>query len=249
MPTADKFTALGAGNGFASCVQKLRVSDHDYWTTLSGVNKDNPATNDELIKESLDLAMNLFWNLNGVTGGHDGAPNITLDLDEGDFDAAYWVENHGVVPEVIRDENKKPQERVCYSEWGASTGFQVPGGGIPTSGVRMSGKVYRMYDGDTSSETNFVGYGGDSFEYVPLFGFDSFSLSHAVYRDNSESAEYVEFNGMHFVGYMYTGSSVVEDISITGGTTATATLTYPLTGGGSASEILATLSSPTFYTY
>jgi hypothetical protein len=252
MPTATKFIALGAGNGFASCVGKLDVSDFDYWTTLSGVNKDNPDASDEEIKESLELAMKLFWNLNGITGksGSSAAPDYTVDLDEGDegFDGANWYENYGDPPERISDENKKPQERVCYRHWNAYTGF-VDDGGVPSDGVRMAVNIYRMYNGDPSSETNFVGYGGASFVWESLWDLTIFSLSRSVYRDTYESAAYVEFNGMHFVGYMDREWTENETKSFTGGTTATATVTYPISGGGSASYTLATLSSPTFYTY
>tara|TARA_R110002167_G_scaffold337979_1_gene545521 strand:+ start:1900 stop:2679 length:780 start_codon:yes stop_codon:yes gene_type:complete len=252
-PTATPFTSLGVGNGFASCAGKVNVKDFDYWTTLSGVNKDDPDASDELIKESLNLAMKLFWNLNGITGkaGYSSAPAITVDLDEGldeGFDGASWYEVNTDPQEYVTDVNKLPHERVCYSEWSAYTGFEVEDG-VPSDGVRMAVNIYRMYDGDISSETNFVGYGGASFAWVSPWDFTSFSLSSSVISDTDESSAYVEFNGMHFVGYMDAYFSEDETKSITGGTTATATVTYQPSGGGSESYTLATLSSPTFYTY
>ena len=62
MPTAESFNALGYGNGFMSCLTKVDVSGKNFWTTLSGVNKDSPTTSDALIEESRRLAMLFYWN-------------------------------------------------------------------------------------------------------------------------------------------------------------------------------------------
>ena len=83
MPTATPFNALGAGNGFPSCVGKIEINglpDSTMWTTLSGVNADNytgfgEAALAEKVNESLELAMKLYWNkfkLNGLSASSSG---------------------------------------------------------------------------------------------------------------------------------------------------------------------------------
>ena len=242
MPIAQKFKALGAGNGFPSCVGKLDVSDYDYWTTLSGVNKDNPDASPELIQESLELAMKLFWNLNGVTGTLGGGGTaITVDLDEGDFDGATWY--NADTAEYVRGVNKLPHERACYSEWAASTGFVSSDDfGTPSDGVRASGKIYRMYN-----DGNFVGYGGAGFGFESIGLFETFALTAARHRDYNDTTSYVDFDGMSFVGY-YDAPFIADGyttVSISSGTTATVTLSYD----SGSSAVAGSLSSPTFYTY
>ena len=83
MPTATEFTALGAGNGFTSCIRRVDINDLSsgvMWTTLSGVNADNytsfgGAALAEKASESLELAMKLYWNkfkLNGLSASSSG---------------------------------------------------------------------------------------------------------------------------------------------------------------------------------
>jgi hypothetical protein len=83
MPIAQKFKALGAGNGFPFCPSKVDISnasDSTMWTTLSGVNADNYTSFGDAalagkISQSLELAMKLYWNkfkINGLTGHSSG---------------------------------------------------------------------------------------------------------------------------------------------------------------------------------
>jgi len=83
MPTATPFTALGRGNGFPFCANKIEINglpDSTMWTTLSGVNADNytgfgEAALAEKVNESLELAMKLYWNkfkLNGLSASSSG---------------------------------------------------------------------------------------------------------------------------------------------------------------------------------
>ena len=64
MPIAQKFKALGAGNGFPHCLDKVDVSNYDYWTTFSGFNKNSGGSpTEQQIADSLTLGMKVFWNL------------------------------------------------------------------------------------------------------------------------------------------------------------------------------------------
>lgn len=80
MPTAEKFKALGVGNGFTYCLQKVDVTDGTsyyigsgqgtHWMTLGGVSNDNPTASKEQIKLSFINAMKLWWNMYSVQAGN-----------------------------------------------------------------------------------------------------------------------------------------------------------------------------------
>jgi len=67
-PIATPFTALGEGTGFPSCINTVWVGWSDYWTTLSGFNKNSTGSPTQAsIDESFRMAMNLYWNLHEFT--------------------------------------------------------------------------------------------------------------------------------------------------------------------------------------
>ena len=163
MPTATSFTALGAGNGFPFCPSKVNVADrgdgspYEYWTTLSGWSKVSTPANDAAkatsIDESLTLAMKIFWNYNGlsaldeytVEGGSSSSYTSTIDMDGGEYGTVSFRGNG-----FSSSENKAPNERVCYNSFRAEDVDEV---------LFFDIKIIRMYDGITTDESNFVGYG------------------------------------------------------------------------------------------
>lgn len=140
MPTADTFTALGAGNGFSTFFRKIDVSftsatgSYTHWVTLGGLKKtDNRSPTSQELSLSLENAVKLFWSLNGatlegsrVTTGTNPPPSdyalITIDgsTDTDNFPAPSgddqtkirWANIKGD-PET--KENIEPEERVCYN--------------------------------------------------------------------------------------------------------------------------------------
>ena len=142
-PISQHFMTRGAGNGFTSCLQKVRVSNFDFWTTLSGVSKVSPTTSDALIQESYILAMNLFWNMEktSFTATTVGTSGTHLA----------FIEN--------------PKERVCESSLYNFVDITSDGGGQTTLYIRMWLRIVRMYNGVTTDEVNFVGYGLKSEPY------------------------------------------------------------------------------------
>jgi len=132
MPTATPFTALGKGNGFASCPSKRDVSALKSWTTLGGFNKDTGGLpTDQQINDSLINLMKLFWNINELTG------------------RSLETTNNGSseIFDVTIDE--EPMERVC-----SSSIFKRN-----DSRIIIDIQAQRMYDGPTDDEDNFRGYG------------------------------------------------------------------------------------------
>lgn len=149
MPTAEPFIALGKGNGFPYCPQRVDVSSYANWCTLSG-HTGGPVT-EESINASLSAAMQLHWNSHQLLCSADFTEDSSPD---GDFKTSN-VSDTKTIPE-------EPRERVCFSQIGTGrVGFFTPGFGRQgvTSRAEFSFKIVRMYNGSFLDEDNFVGYG------------------------------------------------------------------------------------------
>ena len=192
MPTAESFNALGYGNGFMSCLTKVDVSGKDFWTTLSGVNKDSPATSDALIEESRRLAMLFYWNSYQL--------NITT----------YSYYDDGISVEIY--DPFPPPTPVAINtveyKWDRSAGENVAGEFTPKSRVCdiddyivlydfyegpidrrervwfSPYNVIRMYNGATTNEDNFVGFGLGSRAIRYSFNHDSGTIVGYFYHRN-----------------------------------------------------------------
>ena len=80
MPTATSFTALGRGNGFPFCADRVDVSSYDFWVTLGGYAKTSSGdVTQEQINNSRINAMKLFWNVNSLTVASTVGDNTTID--------------------------------------------------------------------------------------------------------------------------------------------------------------------------
>jgi len=154
MPTADSFTALGRGNGFPHCPTKVDVSVYDNWVTLGGVSSGS-ATQTQ-INKSLVNAMKLYWNLHSATASFTAIWNGNgISFNKG-------LPNHKY--EIITT----PKERICkdITQPNISSTSMTPaelnetdGTGVGTLGRFQVLSPVRMYNGSTSDESKFVGYG------------------------------------------------------------------------------------------
>jgi hypothetical protein len=138
MPTATPFIVLGMGDGFSfnQCRSKFNVND-PYG--------DGQAFTD-YVALTLAGAMQLYWNLYSVSGSafyDDGAGGF----DDTSVDGSVELSN-------------EPSVRVCDTSQSAIL-EDVGSGGSSTSSlsIQYSSGIYRLYDGDTSDEDNFLGYG------------------------------------------------------------------------------------------
>tara|TARA_A100000171_G_scaffold22899_1_gene21324 strand:+ start:2615 stop:3535 length:921 start_codon:yes stop_codon:yes gene_type:complete len=63
-PTAKDFNFFGRGNTQEFCITRLDMADYNFtmWTTLAGVNSDNPVTTRAKIKESFDIMVDVHYN-------------------------------------------------------------------------------------------------------------------------------------------------------------------------------------------
>ena len=146
MPTATEFTALGKGNGFPFCPDKIDVSLDYKWVTLGGTQKGNAPTDAEK-NASLINAMKLFWNAHELLGSASST-NVSNPLPD-----IIFTEESSTDPE-------EPRNRVCPRQSGSfyTNSYTERVGSSSIFGT-IAIPIARMYDGSTDDEANFVGYG------------------------------------------------------------------------------------------
>lgn len=167
---AKEFFALTRDSGFPYCLEKIDVSEYDYWITLSGHKKGDGLVSEQSIRDSHKLAMELFWNLYSVEA--EGYSDLSFSVTGGGSFSTEALFDKKVPTEA------EPRDRICSTSIGASdseideerscyefdpdppyeecTNYIDYGSAV---GVSYEIHVVRMYDGETSEETNFVGYG------------------------------------------------------------------------------------------
>ena len=179
MPTADSFFALGMGNGFPFCPTKVDVTEVDsggndvwpMWSTIDGYNKDT--TEDRTaagIIESKRLAMLYVWNTYHLTGsvtvGSDSLLNVNSEDDTQSGDPL------------------TPKSRVCLDgndRFGQGIEAEdADGYPIASLVLEVPLSVTAMYDGSTSNESNFIGYGIADANW---YGISAYSDDLAVLND------------------------------------------------------------------
>eukprot|EP00918_Siedleckia_nematoides_P084689 GHVU01186095.1.p1 GENE.GHVU01186095.1~~GHVU01186095.1.p1 ORF type:complete len:297 (-),score=18.17 GHVU01186095.1:157-1047(-) len=256
---ADPFTALGLGNGFPFCPQKADVSGETKWVTLGGTQKGSSPTQGE-IDLSLKNAMKLFWSLNGITldgeETYSRSPannySVTVEIDgstavdttpftnDKDETQIEWynleyADDPTGFPLV--DENQEPNERACYRSgdiyrliYNSSEGYTDYGSNLSTTAAF---NFVRMYDGVTTNEDNFVGYGaGNIASGGGTLYADQWQLWLGYRGPYDPSvyfclAEYVEIGGMPCVATFINFNNFGP---ISGDTDYTVTLTSDSTG-------------------
>lgn len=247
MPAATPFNALGKGNGFPFCPQKVDVSVYSSWTTLGGYRDTETADpTDAQISLSLKNAVKLFWNSNGITFDVDttytNPPNpnyvdysatieidgstevdtspYTYDKDEVEiyWRNLLWASNPTDFP--IVKENQEPNERVCY-KFGRIIKAKYRASEFSTDyqSILLYSSIIRMYNGVTTDEDNFVGYGANiAFGGGTQYG-DQWELHLTSYATDDPSiefclTEYVDIGGMPcvatFVNYGF-GYPISDD--------------------------------------
>lgn len=186
MTTANKFTALGRGNGLPFCMTsavsagsqqdgKIDISGYQDWATLGGNKKVGGSFN---YANELKAIMKLYWNLEQITGNVNStfSKTSTGESGSGNSGTSYFKVN------------KEPKERVCYTYpfgWrDFATGYFSStslGGRLAINATNPQGStvgnVYfvKMYNGSTSNEANFVGFGINA---VDDTGFSTYGYNH-----------------------------------------------------------------------
>jgi len=227
MPEATPFNALGAGNGFPSCIEKV-----DMTQPTSSFTWAPPITN----PLTLNQVMSLYWNLYGMVGtaAVTGADEITQsDLNIPDTD--------------------EPQDRVCPGDYSDSRSLDSTGGiyNNTTQRVGVTSYIIAMYNGVTTDEGNFLGYALNSGErpfevaycdaygqggkevilfagYVPaVTDYDSWSMlspTYGVYGPSVLTLTNVTYQGIPFIKAELTANSQAP---VTATITDVTLYTYP----------------------
>ena len=189
MPTTTTFQAKGRRNGFPFCIPKVdltsgitsstdgSVGPADFWVTLGGVSSGTASQ--AQIDLSLNNAMKLYWNQYSITAGNlsassSGESSFALsrssEIQANDKEAIYQKtiseEESDYVPVERACDNPEIQSRgmVFSDRHEDETGDRISR--INFSSVAINGRfgilddnIFRMYNGSTDDESNFVGYG------------------------------------------------------------------------------------------
>lgn len=240
MPTADPFTALGAGNGFTGCPIKVDVSEAQYsdWSTLGGTNKDNidtlsTAEIEQNIATSRANAMKLFWmdyNISGTTYTRTSSGNASLSVPN----------LRSATDTTLLGE---PRERVCLNTGAYNLHYGMSYSTATQIEYRLPSRLYGMYNGSTAVPENFIGYGYDELDLtstatylsgVGVYGFansiqamvsmisvvkgavadggwaDSYNNFGDLVARSYFETDYVEVNNIPFVGLVIAKPSGVD---------------------------------------
>lgn len=234
MATGQSFTALGAGNGFPTCMDSNKVdisssTNFPKWTTLSGWSDSNTPSSasakEESIMESRKHAMKLFWLINGVdvriisgstASGGTTYTDLSIDLEGGDYEAASAFEIPYESGDSVVDMDAEPRSRACYDYW-----FIRQEDGVTSSFtgevLTLEAKIYKMYNGSTDDESNFIGFGASVINMLSagmLFDLE------VTFRGYGSSSKAVTFAGMKFYAEWTTAMSRADPdvMTDTGGT-------------------------------
>ena len=266
MPTATQFNALGKGNGFPFCLDKIDVSEYDYWVTLGGFKKTDSGSPTQLqINNSFTNAMKLFWNINKLEGS-------VTDEESSNYPGEYTIkdldidaEDYGSLTVNSSDFSNyhsstfEPKDRVCAFNFVVSkTEVDSPSegdGGLNFYLNMTPAAIYRMYNGVTTDEDNFIGYGCnlvDALAFAEDVYFMLTSADEFIDDDEVSQAEYVTLGGIDFVasayafgGWEFTGASAISNFDL-------ANLTVEDTfdaGGGEIITWSIKIDALEFYTY
>ena len=201
-------------NGFPFVPSKVDVSGFDYWTTLGGTQKGNAATAEE-IALSHDNAVKFYWNTYGLNYtresdvGGDASGSINVVDDNSNQTALGPGEE---LPSVT------PKDRDTVNEFRSQTANLTEGTGVafgyPSTdfyvGLRSTASttpIVKMYNGVTTGEANFVGFGVRS-------NYTSF-LSGGAFPEPPDSGIFAPFTDSAGMFNYFVCQSYVDEVAST----------------------------------
>lgn len=166
MPTATSFTAFAQGNGLGFVPLKRDVSGYDKWQTLGGFkDTDVGSPSDAQIQTSLSNAVNIYWNLQGVTifcdaSDDDSIPTTSASAGSPGGTDTFPISNAGLPNTRAVGTGGDPLLVYDNELYALDTDAdRAPQTSTSICTAKINTNIIRMYDGATSSESNFVGYG------------------------------------------------------------------------------------------
>ena len=254
MPTATKFNALGAGNGFPRWGSFDHSKNPPEWVDGTGcLSKIDVSTCDLVAPMTLAQASKMFWTAHKVAGsasyiqneGDPGEEVISVNMDSclgmtpwGSIDPDFYLLDGAPATEPKdRDCNRlTPTEPLNYdpdptsvSHYTAAVPPYSPDLNNPGVEFRLA-RPFRYYDGDVTDEANFIGYGfGGGSGFVRAEA--SIGNSHAL------------------AGYASAIDTAIIPIGTWAETTVSGIPVLKFTQTGGAYSSTATLGEFEFYTY
>ena len=160
MSEFEEFYSRGTGFGLPFATKCIDVSGYDYWTTFSGVNKNNPETSVEKITDSLILGNQFAWRFFSISFSQTATYSGTGNPES--ISNTFLSVNDDTYSNLSRE---KPFQRVCGNYSGSkfidAGGINVPNQCIMRAGIITN--TVRLFNGPIDEEDNFVGFGIDSF--------------------------------------------------------------------------------------
>jgi len=239
--STQHFNTTGVRNGFPLPVTDLDVSSLPWWTTLSGVNKDNVSSfsSEDLNAEiavSHQKAAELFWALKNVYGEGNARIDWSSGTAEVDLDASYPV-RHWSSGDAFSEPFER-REEASVLELRTSSGLSQAAFGsyVARASLGFIGPVggpVRLLNGGA-----FVGYGwGDEAGAANLWeGISARAVANSIYAmagsmlcssttsyfedeaasDSEYEADvgYVEMNGYHFTGVVWAKGESTRSVNL-----------------------------------
>lgn len=208
-PTFIPFYSGTRENGMTECVTsdflRLNVNDYDYWTTLSGVNKNNYTSPDAGdISASLRKCQELFWYFYAV--------QTTATAQRSDVDSG----GEASMSEIpVEGDYAQPRDRVCETSLvNLVRTYPTETPSIISCRGVIGFRLFELYNGDISDYSNLIGYslgnlGTSIFELESNMNFGRAGVKlYSVADEGSSSSfdyehEYVSVNGFHFLCQAY----------------------------------------------
>lgn len=172
--TAIPFSAIGKENGLPFCPVDVDVSALNFWITLGGYKKtDTDSVTQAQIDLSLRNAMRLWWNSHKISAPasaqrsleYSDASNYPSSDTQSDSASINLADFGLVQPDQSVGSAVQPHNRTCVpngfvqataEEGRGANRFQREDA---SSIYRSVVEIVRMYNGSTSDDDNFVGYG------------------------------------------------------------------------------------------
>tara|TARA_R110000764_G_scaffold239598_1_gene339394 strand:+ start:1571 stop:2251 length:681 start_codon:yes stop_codon:yes gene_type:complete len=184
MPTATEFTALGAGNGFPSCLDKIDVTDFNYVRPMT-----------------LEQVSKVFWNLYSVTmtATVSDGEGYTASVSDPNVDTFLLNDVDENPSHVVGD--SEPIKRVCGLLVSGYIQKESGDGGYWAARVSFQPYyAYKIYRGPTDDEGNFNNEYGINLEAIAQGGTDNGEVGawvqlYSIADDTSDTDGWWTYNG------------------------------------------------------
>ena len=241
MPEATPFMALEVGNGFPFIPERVNVENFDYWITLGGTQKGSTPTPLEIATSHIN-AVKFYWSLYRA--------NFTLSATSPSYSATL---SSALLKKLGLTDMPTPVQRACAPRLEFEEFVIDPPFTFVALGQSVIGPV-EMYNGVTTDNNNFVGFGIKTFMRLEASGrrpeskVTLHSYKYATPINTSDQivdVQYATFQGFPVVSY-----ASAKKRSNAGSLSANAlAFTASAVDGNINEETVATMGSFEFYTY